>query len=206
VHIVFLAPFFSLLFIVILPVRYVALRFLIPIVFLQACFAAYALVRGLRSPRTWVRGIAVLTLAVSSALLMARDLDVVYLMWRDPRHPASAWLRQHLPRDATVEVFMSPSAHPAANWFPRPPPGVSLKTVVGLPREKWLITKDPEDLVYHFYAPPRVYDDLLRGRLGYELRACFQTPSFFSHPSLQLQLNPRFCVFERTVDPGAPRE
>jgi hypothetical protein len=196
-HLLFLAPAFSLLFIVLLPVRYLAVRFLIPVAFMLACFAACALARGLRSERRWLRGGALAVFVLASASLLARDADVVYLMWNDPRHAASEWLERHVRPDEKAEAFMFLTGHPVANWFPRMPHGVPLDTVVGLPRKKWLLTKDPDDLVYRFYAPGRIYDDLLSGRLCYERRACFKTASLFEHPSLELQLNPRICIFER---------
>ncbi|MBI3661679.1 MAG: glycosyltransferase family 39 protein [Acidobacteria bacterium] len=187
----------SLLLIVVLPVRYLAIRFLIPWVFLLACFAARGFVAGLRSERRVIRVAAAVALVAACAGLVARDADVVYLFWNDPRYAAAEWLQRNVPPGSRIECFINLNNHPAENLMPRLPRGVTLESIKSLPQARWVMTSDPNDFDYRFFAAPRIYNGMLDGSLGYEPVASFRTRSLFEHPSLELQINPRIRVFAR---------
>lgn len=198
---------FPVLFLgVIFPVRHTAIRFMLPVAFVLACFAARALAAGLQSPRASLRAAAMVTILAGSGFALARAADLTYLMWNDPRYTASAWLEAYARPGDRVEFFESVTGQFAgrANKMPYLPDGVRFHDAAQtLPpgarplAGEFVLTVGPEDQELYWFCPAWTHHRLLNGSLGYDLVASIQKPSLFSHPHFDHHINQRIEIFVR---------
>ncbi len=191
---------------VIFPVRHTAIRFMLPLAFILACFAAHALSTGIQSGRSVLRVTAWFVILAGCGFELLRGADLTYLLWNDPRYAASAWLERYVRPGDRVEFFEIATGQLAGriNKMPHMPKGVQLRDALQTLRPgprpldgEFVLTVGPEDQELHWFCPEWVHRGLLNGSLGYELAASIQMPSLFSHPHLDHHVNQRVQIFVR---------
>lgn len=212
----FLAVSYYLTFINI--VRYVPLRFVLPIGIIMAFFGGKFL------SEVWQNGAwkKVQRVAIAGVFayagLFAIQLDLLFL--NDPRYAAERWLKATLKDDAIIETFA-----PSDTFFkhyPRLPNWVKVRSSKIEAGTDWEVRKiradrttlpnlytgreDPDYVIltkywYSRFMTPaaentdqaRVLKDFFEGRTEYALVASFETPSFV--PVSGLPINSRIDIF-----------
>jgi hypothetical protein len=191
---------------VIFPVRHTAIRFMLPVGYVLAWFAARAFAVALQSWNKLGRNVAWAAIALGCAFQLARAADLTQLMWNDPRYAASAWLQQHARPGDRVEFFETVTGLLGGriNKMPYFPRDVRVLDAAGtlLPGSRrldgeFVLTVGPEDQELHWFCPAISYRRLLDGSLGYDLGARLQAPALFAHPHLDHHINPRVEIFVR---------
>jgi len=81
---------------VIVPARYVLLRFTMPVAYIFTFLAAYAAAEGLRAHRPWARATSRLLVAAACVWSGLRAGDLTVQMLADSRDDVSAWLSERL--------------------------------------------------------------------------------------------------------------
>ncbi len=203
-RLIFLATIPILIIGVILPVRHTAIRFLLPVGYVLALYAAYVLASAWHSQKRALQVLALLVLVSGSGLQLWRALDLLHVMNDDARTQAAAWLAQFARPGSKVEYFelASETLRGRIHKLPVIPPGVEsrnaslLLPVGGKMDGEFVIAQGPDDMSWHWFCPAWVYQGLLDGRLGYDLAADFQSPGRFSHEHLVL-VSPRVQIFVR---------
>lgn len=112
-----LVPTVALYYLSLRGLELIALRYLLPVTVVALILAAALLaqVRAAMGGAGKMAANAVLALLACYAL--ARAIEVDWLMWSDSRYAAEAWMTEHLPVDATVEIYQKPAFVPR---FPKP--------------------------------------------------------------------------------------
>ena len=185
---------------VLLPVRFSLLRFVLIPAYMLALPAADLLVRGLQQP-TAARQLSRLALVVVLVWSAIRGADITVQMLHDSRYAGATWLLTTArPGDRIGHIV------PASN-LPRLPEGVRtalLKPgeIVSLshdarPEFLVLMALDDTNPVHERQLPEETYQGLLDGTLGYRQAALLQGPSLFSHRPASY-LNPPLRIFIRS--------
>ena len=189
----------------ILPILYVVPRFVLPLVLVAAPFAGLSLSRlwGDGRSHALVRRAGVVALLLVS-IGYGATMDARLLT--DARYRAEAWLRKHPPRDA-VGTDADPS------YLPRLDPAWRVVRVAVTPAGIDFGGAEPPELIimssarYRVYSRPRrraqrrVFVALLRGQLGYERVAHFQSARV-PGPRLVEGVSPRIVVLRRRAAAG----
>jgi dolichyl-phosphate-mannose-protein mannosyltransferase len=196
-------------------VRFMRLRFVLPLSIILTFFGGQLLAE-IWYTGGWlkVRRLAVCVLLVYAALFPIQ-LDLL-LMGGESRYAAEAWMEKNFRKSSIVETFATSHYHLA--WFyPRFPSHVKLRVSERVTGSEWISQKLPANRVRfpNLYdgteAPdyivlkflPRAFDrqqegvlsELYRGDLGYKLVASFNTQTFVSIEGLTI--NPRVDIFEK---------
>jgi hypothetical protein len=203
-RLIFLVTIPILIIGVILPVRHTAIRFLLPVGYVLALYAAYLLASAWHSPKRTLQVFALLVLVSGSGLQLWRALDLLHVMNNDTRTQAAAWLARFARPGSKVEYFElgSDTLRGRIHRLPAIPPGVESRNATALfplggkMDGEFVIAQGPDDMSWHWFCPAWVYQGLLDGQLGYDLAADFQSPGRFSHEHLVL-VSPRVQVFVR---------
>ena len=195
-----LVPAVALFAGVILPVRFVLLRFVMVITYIAAFAAAELFSAGLAHRRASWRLTAKIALVMVVGWAAIRGMDLTHQMLYDGRHTLSAWLREVVkPGDGIGHV------QPRA-YLPAVPPDsrpvlLDANQVLGLSAAtgpEWFLSLPLEDYekVHDLDLPDEVYQKLVSGELGYRTVAVFQTASLFERRPATF-VNPPVRVFVR---------
>ncbi len=190
---------------VILPVRFVLLRFTMPVAYIFAFYAAWAAVEGARAAAPAVRAGARLAFVAACAWSFLRVADLTWQMLSDTRYYAEAWLEERLEPGEVVGYIGTHAALPrlaAAN--PTVPVFGPQRTdltprFVVVP----LLTYRNRDILPAVAArmPPAMA--IADGLAGYERVQTFEPRTLFRTRPIS-SLNPLIVVFERRAEAGPP--
>ncbi|HJU74390.1 MAG TPA: glycosyltransferase family 39 protein [Gemmatimonadaceae bacterium] len=222
-----LLAYSALVYLVILFVsaRVIQLRYVLPITFVLALYAGYAVVTGWRSIPTirWataaVAGAAVIILALWAT-------DLTYGMVRDSRYAAGAWIARNARPGDALEYFGSEHKHPPmpasltsrqaipfrGSTFRADTGATAIQTIIDGWRERRprFVALVPDYTSYPgaphaATCPPAIYRALEDGSLGYRRVAFFQTRPLLPwarRPALDHPVvNPPIRIYERVVGP-----
>ena len=185
---------------VILPVRFVLLRFVLIIGYVLAFCAADFLARGLERTRATRRLIAQVAIVIVAAWSGLRGTDLTYQMLHDSRHIAARWLAGPL-RQGDVVGHIAPAStlpHLAASvGITTLTPG-RLAALSAANGPEFIISLPLEDYeqVHEEQLPEDVYQQLLAGTRGYRQAALIQAPSLFRKRPATF-VNPPVRIFIR---------
>ncbi|HWQ03682.1 MAG TPA: hypothetical protein VNL38_04305, partial [Candidatus Nitrosotenuis sp.] len=205
-----LLPVAATIVAVLLPVRYVEMRYLLVMDYIFVLFAACALARGLDAPAKPLRALSALLILVSVGWQVARGADLTWLMWNESRVRAAQWFAEQLKTPTVVEYF-GDYTDPASTFrrlvfLPKLPPGSSWRAVEAgsppgsrAPMAQYVLVMGTEDLEKHWYCTERSYRGLADGSHGYRRVAEFETKSLFAHPGLKMNpnVNPPIEIYQR---------
>jgi len=194
-------PAVALLLGVIVPVRFVLLRFVIVMAYLLAFLAARGIVT-LMDGRGWRRwGQASLLIACAWPLL--RGADLTYQMLNDSRYEAAQWFQRNSKPGDRVGYYGDASKLPRlpADVITAPMPGQISSPRVSGPlanRPEFVVVTPVEsfDPVHEFTLPPAAYAALRDGSMGYQQLLGIQTRSLFARRPITF-VNPPVKVFVR---------
>jgi 4-amino-4-deoxy-L-arabinose transferase-like glycosyltransferase len=190
---------------VLMPVGFALLRYVMPIMLIVCVLAARAVAANL-SVRGWGRAFAGAAVAATLGWNLVLGYDLTYQMWHDSRYSAAAWLRENLHPGDRLGHVVSPSSLPeidsaiayvlipqrpnAAEEIARhQPDAIVLMPDWTTPRGGTRPATFPED------AERR----LVNGSLGYRLAAKFKTRSIVNSDKLDYPtVNPPIQIFVRT--------
>jgi hypothetical protein len=193
-----LLPAAGTLLLVLLPVRLVQMRYLLPVAATLAIFAAVPLADAFRARGRGARATALALVVVLCALPLMRGLALTYAMRNDARYAAAVWLEERLPDDARIGFFGPSQKLPGLRRgveLVRPVPyrGTDQSVrytaaqldrmaadVAASPADVILIIPDHSNVPDHPYGttlPVALYQRLAAGALGYEAVARFETPA-----------------------------
>jgi hypothetical protein len=205
------------------------LRYVLPVAFTLAFFAARFLTvaMGARMRPARVAAMAAAVFVVGVGLL--RGVDLTYAMMNDSRYTAAAWLAPRTPPGTRIEYFGESGLLPpldgsvtttrSAPYFGAVSRAQRDAAAVEAIRAGWRGRK-PDFIIllpdhssrpgepYNFTCPPEVYRGLLAGEYGYRLAAMFETPPLLPwvrRPSLDYpSVNPPIRIFARPVGGASP--
>ena len=191
-------PALSICLLVIVPVRFALLRFVLPVVYVLVFAAADLLARALVADALRTRRAARLAAVVVVGWTAARGLDLTWQMLRDSRVATTAWLAGATAPGDSVGYFA------LSHQIPRMPDGVAAIPVGpdalanGATRPPFLVSVPLEDYerVHEAALPAAVFAGLMDGRLGYHAGPVVQTPTWFSRRPATF-VNPPIRVFVR---------
>ncbi|MCC6988228.1 MAG: hypothetical protein IT181_04480 [Acidobacteria bacterium] len=185
-RLLWILPALSICVLVIVPVRFALLRFVLPVVYVLI-FAAADLVSTWR-PRGRVgvvaRGVLV---AVVVGFTAARAVDLTRQMVHDSRDAATAWLaRAGQPGDAVG--YFELDHQRVRHQFPRLPPDIDTVLVTpgtlaaGTARPAFVmsIPLDDFEIDHEDALPAETFAQLMDGTLGYRPVAVVQAPAWFT--------------------------
>jgi hypothetical protein len=209
-----------------LVLRAAQLRYMLPGAFLLGLFAVYAVLEAWRYRRS-AGMVAAMVLAAALGVQVLRAADLTWLMIRDSRYAAAAWLAQHTRRGDRIEFFgaqqkLPPLSGDVVSRLAAPFHGMYVESDVSdsvvarilagwterRPRYVLAIpdyTSEP-GVPYSRSFPPQLYQAMLDGRVAWRLAAYFETTRLFPWlplPALDYPtVNPPIRIFE--PDPGEP--
>jgi hypothetical protein len=199
-------------------VRYVPLRFVLPIGIIMAFFGGELCARmWQRGPILIVRRIAI---AGSFAYAALATIQLDLLLINDPRYGAEQWLRENARKGAIIETFAPRET--ALKHYPRFPEWTKVRSSRLESGTQWFVRvtrrdrttlpnlyegrENPDYVILSKYwygellkpearktIEAQVLRDLFEGRIGYELVATFETASLV--PIVGLPINPRIDIF-----------
>jgi hypothetical protein len=185
---------------VILPVRFVLLRFVLIITYVLAFAAADLLAASWRKPGTPRRWSTAALLVVVVGWSWLRGADLTYQMLNDGRHQAAAWLRDVTRRGDRVGHMQ------LAHYLPPLPSGVrpylldssSLTALATGSGPEFLVSMPLEDYEreHEQDLPDAMYQALRAGTMGYHEARLFQSPSLFGRRPATF-VNPPTRIFVR---------
>lgn len=196
-----LLPAIGVVLLVLVPARYVLLRFMLVIGYPLVFFAAFAVREAWERPR-W-RTAAIAAFAIAAGWAVVRGADLTWQMLRDPRYEVAAWLHRTARPGDRVLHYENPRGLPALdagvqNIWMKPPrsyeyqhDGHDPEFVVLIPYE--LFPSDPE---HETNLSEEDYRRLRDGSLGYRQVMRLQTARLFQRRPLPF-VNPLVQVFER---------
>lgn len=205
-------------------------RYLLPVTFVLAFFAARAVMLGWESRRAVVRWVFAGLATFTIGLGLLRGVDLTYVMIHDSRFAAAEWLAARIVPGAKVEYFGESGELPplapdvtttrsigyrGAVYKPDLGPAAVEQILSGWrERQPDLIIlvpdhSSPPGVPHNVTCPPQIYRGLLDGRYGYRLAAQFETPRLLpwvQRPPLDYpSVNPPVRIFARAAPPeGAP--
>jgi len=220
-RLLFTLPALSYLAVLCLTVRVVQLRYLLPVSFTLAFFAARSVTAGWGARMRLYRAVPVLGCLVLAAAFL-KGADLTYSMIHDSRYSAGAWLEKRTEPGDRVETFgpqpnlpplkqgvVSAQAIPFFGAMKRP--RVDAAAVSEISRA-WEVNP-PKFIVimpdytsrkgepYSRSCPPAIYRSLNDGSLGYTQVAAFESPRLFpwlSRPDLDYPtVNPPIRIYAR---------
>jgi 4-amino-4-deoxy-L-arabinose transferase-like glycosyltransferase len=218
----FALPAFTYLAVLFWAAHAAQLRYVMPAVFTLTFFEARAVSVAWKSARSAVRSsLALLALWIVGVSLL-RGADLTHAMLNDSRYAAADWLDQRTQPGDSVEAFgWFPPLPPlkAGVSITDPTRFLPAETRLG-PAEEAMRTRkiaeglrkarpqliivmpdytSPKGAVYSAFCPPKIYESLLDGTLGYRLAAFFQTPPLLPwvrRPALDYPtVNPPIHIF-----------
>jgi 4-amino-4-deoxy-L-arabinose transferase-like glycosyltransferase len=203
--------------------RVIQLRYVMPITFILALYAGFAVVSAWRSAVAAVRWGSVALAGAGAAILLLWALDLTYGMIRDSRYAAAAWIAATARPGDALEYFGSEHKHPPMPaWLSSrqaiPFRGSTFRADTGAaavasviqgwnerrPRFVAIVPDytSPPGAPHAASCPPAIYRALEDGSLGYRRAAFFQTPALLPwarRPSLDHPVvNPPIRLYERT--------
>jgi hypothetical protein len=170
---VFALPVLTLVAGVILPVRFVELRFLLPMAYVLAFFAAYAVWTASRSASRAARVAGALACVVALGVQFAKAGDLGYQRIVDRRYALASWFSENVRASDRVAAIDGAFRLP-----PLPAEIVTVDIPRGAAAERFLETERPEFVVvipfghrkhtHELVLPEHVYQRLRDGSLGYK--------------------------------------
>ncbi|OGO32826.1 MAG: hypothetical protein A2Z16_03895 [Chloroflexi bacterium RBG_16_54_18] len=196
------APVIGIILLIILPVRFVMLRFVLIPAYILAIFAARGAAQWLKTPSAWFRrlGIAVISLGIAWSVLALVDFN--YQLWNDSRYGVQQWITPYLKPGDRVGCadYLNCVRLPYLPEF---------VTSASLPRQKYLVVELPPaaDFEWLIFLPHEqeqgeeflsddVWQGLIEGRSNYQLVYHHATNSFLNYRPLP-QVSPPVWVFLR---------
>lgn len=182
----------------IFPVWFLNFRFVLPMVWLLALYAAVGFQRGLGSPSRTTRRLTGVVLGASLLWLLARDVDLTYQSLRDARYDMGDWLSQHA-SDQSVGYYGSyrklPPVPASLEWR-RMHDVCTLEQWAQAPDVLVVIPQLPYALEHEWEITDPTWDALIDGRLGYE--AVWRSPNrgLFSRLPIPF-VDPPMLIFAR---------
>ncbi|GEM_PF-4899877 len=205
-----LLPILALFVLVLMPVRFVQLRFVFPWALVLACFAGRAVAAAWQAGPRPVGWVVAAVALFGGTYNLGRGADLARTMYRDSRYEAAAWLNAQMQTGQRLEIFGEPMR---MRHFPLLRDGVGLVVSEVKPQpgngrlvgDFVMLTGD--DLGRSRMCPRWVRDGLFDGSLGYHKAAEFQSPSYWPH-SREFTVNPRVVFFQRRAgrDSAGARE
>lgn len=202
--------------------RVIQLRYVLPVTFILALYAGYAIVTAWRSLQPLVRWGTATLAGAAACILCLWALDLTYGMLRDSRYSAGAWIAGTARPGDALEYFGSEHKHPPmpawlssrqaipfrGSTFRADTGSAAIQRVVDgwnerRPRFVALVpdyTSRPGE-PHAATCPPAIYRGLEDGSLGYKRVALFQTPALLPwarRPALDHPVvNPPIRIYER---------
>jgi hypothetical protein len=204
-------------FLILIPVRFCKIHYLIPVALPLTFFAAYAFEQGLRARRE-IRLFAGAAAAGVAVLMLLQIVDLTHDMLHDSRYAAGIWLDQNTHRGDRIIDFAPDMRNPALradiHLIKVDRRELSLSTIEEAQPEFLLIIPDDTDqdrnrvewrygphAIHSDYLSEEAYGKLVDGSLGYRLVAQFQSPRLFpwlNRPFLSYcTVNPPIQIFAR---------
>jgi hypothetical protein len=191
---------------VIVPVRFVLPRFLMPVDLILCLLAAVAVAEAVRFAR-W-RGITRALATGAVAWGVVRGGDLTWQVLRDSRLEAAAWLDQNLEPGDTLGYYGARFKLPRLRRDLRvaPAPGQYLPEAVygsndpvpGAPRFLIVIPQVHSEPVHEWSLPDSTFRHLMDGTAGYQQVLAIQTAALFPRPlRVAPAVNPPVRVFAR---------
>jgi hypothetical protein len=206
--------------------RVVQLRYMLPVAFILALYAGYAIVTAWRSGRAVYRWGTAAVAAAAAVTLCLWAVDLTSSMLRDSRYAAGAWIAANSRPGDALEYFGSEHKNPPlpATLVSRPAipshgslfvydtSAVAVRTIT----EAWQQRQPRFVVLLPDYAsrpgephsapcPPAIFRGLEDGSLGYRRVQTFQSPPLFGSlraPALDHPVvNPPIRVYERVTTP-----
>lgn len=202
-RLLWIVPALSICLLVIVPVRFALLRFVLPVAYVLV-FAAADLLASWRPPRGTLGAlVARAAVAVVVAFTAARAVDLTRQMLHDSRDVATEWLALTARPGDTVGYFELDEQR-VRHQFPRVPPGVEAVLVqpgavaARTVRPAFVMSIPLEDFeIDHEGAlPPALFTQLMSGAIGYREVALVQAPAWFPRRPATF-VNPPIRMFAR---------
>lgn len=191
----------GILGLVILPVRFVLLRFVLVIAYILALYAAYGLATLMQSSRRRARQVALAGVLLACGWALLRGGDLTYQMLRDSRYDLARWLQRNAKAAHTVGYYGAPQKLPpldaAITTLPMPDQlGARAGATAVDPEFVLIIPQFSFEPVHEWALAEETYQALLRGDTGYERVLVLQTKSLFQKRPIPF-VNPPVQVFVR---------
>jgi 4-amino-4-deoxy-L-arabinose transferase-like glycosyltransferase len=206
--------------------RVVQLRYMLPVAFVLALYAGFAIVTAWRSGRRALKWGTAAVAAAGATTLCLWAAALTHGMLRDSRYDAGAWIAANSRPGDVLEYFGSEHKNPPlpASLASRPAipslgslfvydtSAAAVRTIT----EGWALRKPRFVVLIPDYAsrpgephsaacPPAIYRALEDGSLGYRRVALFQAPALFGWnqaPALDHPVvNPPIRLYERVAAP-----
>jgi hypothetical protein len=195
-----LLPAISLLAFFTVPVRFVEMRYLMPVMLVLACFAAYPTGWMLSCRSLWIRRAAIPMLAACCLAPVLQGIELTHFMWRDSRYAAAQWLNANVAPEEQIGFFSVGNHLPRirgdhryvrVDRFAGTRQNIHYTNADIRDMSRFLREKDPAvvlvipdqsavpGLPYGLTTPPQLYRQLEDGSLGYVRAAHIQTPPLF---------------------------
>ena|GEM_PF-577799 len=199
------------------------LRYVLPAGFLLALFAGYATSQIWESRSLAVRGLLAILAVIALGLNLLRGIDLTYAMLHDSRWEAADWLAERTDPGDLIEYFGASQKLPPLESGVVTDRATEYRGLFNVHRvdaakveeilERWRGRKPKFVIVmpdhssrpgapFDISVPPALYDDLVAGRRGWELKAMFETRSLLpwvKRPPLDYPMvNPPIRIFGPT--------
>jgi len=193
-----LLPAVAIVVLVILPVRFALLRFVLPVGYVLAFAAADVVARAWTDVRGLPATATRAAIAIVVAVTAARTADLTWQMLHDSRDTAAGWLAASMREGETLGYFT------LLHQIPRVPAGTTAAhvaadaLVTGQARPEWLVSMPLEDFehAHEEGLTDAAFDALTGGRFGYHEATIVQTPSWFERRPATF-VNPPIRIFAR---------
>lgn len=201
-----LLPVLALAAGVIVPVRFVLPRFLLPVDLVACVLAAIAMGHAWGHPGR-ARGVQAIGL-LALAWTTARSADLGWQMHRDSRQPAAEWLQAHLQPGDTLGYYGARRKLPALRrdivvvaapdqYLPDEVYGPD-GPVSPAPQFLIVIPQRESEPVHEWNLPAEIFAELMAGTRGYQQVYAHQAGALFSRPmGLAPAVNPPVRIFAR---------
>ena len=188
---------------VIIPVRFVLPRFLLPVDFAVTLTGALALASAEDMTPVWRRASWAIA-AVALAWTLVRATDVHWQMLKDSRYRAADWLARNLSAGDTLGYYGATIKLPRLrrDLTLTPAPGQYVygpeHPLTATPQFLIVVPQQVTESDHEWSLPDSTFRGLLDGSSGYKQVYVNQTPSLFPRPLLVAStVNPQVRVFAR---------